>query len=211
MNSKALAMRAFLLLTGGVAAGFLCGGLAHADTHILVGGNTDCSSQVLLQTKIAQNDLQGDPVPISYGTCDGDFAPWVGSTPANVAIQQGVDATLQAWQDNCSAGQRCVIEGFSIGAAPVSIVGNQVGADQPGSNTHVITDGNAWGQLGAFGGPNPGPLGNAAKTGGPVFTGVPVDVPQVAGSENRVGVNDFWADDSGQNINGENEMASCIN
>jgi len=171
-------------------------GTAHADTHIVVGGNTDCTSQGLTNTLAAQGQLQGDPVPVVYGTCDGSFAPFVGSTLASDAINQGVVATRQAWDANCSNGERCVLEGFSIGAAPVTIVGNDVGADQPGSNTHVITDGNAWGAPGVFGG-LPGVVGVGINVGAAVIT-VPLHIDQVSGSENRFNVNDAWAADSAQ-------------
>lgn len=210
MNAvKRVILGALLCGAIGMAYLFMSLGTASADTHILVGGNTDCTSQGLLNVKAAQGDLQGNPVPVSYGDCSGDFGPFVGGMAPNVAIQQGVDATRAAWNQYCSNGDRCVIEGFSIGAAPVSIVGNDVGADKPGSNTHVVTDGNAWGKLGVFG-PQPALVGSFIKIGAPVI-GVPVNIPQVAGSENRFGVNDGWADNSGQPPWAEITQLSTIN
>lgn len=182
--------------------------VALADTNIWVGGNTDCTSQGYMHA--GGNPVPGtNNVPVVYGTCDGDFAPFLGSTDAGVAIGQGTVATKQAWDANCSAGQRCTIHGFSIGAAPAAIVGNQVGADQPGSNTHVITEGNAWGEPGVFGG-QPGFVGTFINIGAPVIS-VPLHIDQVPNSENRFNPNDGWADNSGQPPWAEITQLSCIN
>lgn len=171
-------------------------GAASADTEIWVGGNTDCTSELYMNA--GANPVPGsNNVPVVYGTCDGDFAPFMGSTRAPDAIQQGVDGTRAAWDANCSAGQRCTLHGFSIGAAPAAIVGTDVGADGlGGSNTHVITEGNAWGQLGVFG-DKPGIVGVGINIGAP-FAGVPLNIAQVPGSENRFNVNDGFADDATQ-------------
>lgn len=180
-----------------VALGILCAATASADTHIVVGGNTDCTSQQLVDTLAAQGRLQGNPVPVAYGTCDGDFAPFLGSTTPGDAFNQGVAATRGAWDANCAnTAQRCVIEGFSYGDAPVLQVGSDVGADQPGSNTHVITNGNAWGDPGIFG-PTPGAVGGFVKLGA-TFIGVPDHLPVVPNSENRNLVNDGWGSNGGQ-------------
>lgn len=207
MNRRLI--RAALATVSGVAALFIGTGIGHADTHIVVGGNTDCRSLGLMQTKIDQGDVRGELVPVAYGTCDGDFAPFLGSTPANVAIDQGVAATRQAWNDHCSDGSRCTLEGFSLGDAPVSIVGNDVGADQPGSNTHVVTNGNAWGDPGVFG-PTPGPIGVFVNIGAP-FASAPTDIPVVPNSENRNGYNDAWGANGGQPPWAEITQLSTIN
>lgn len=197
-----------LLFALGCAIALFCAGSAHADTHIWVGGNTDCTSQGYMHAGTNPNPADNN-VPVTYGTCDGDFAPFLGSTTPPDAIQQGVDGTRAAWDANCSAGQRCVLHGFSVGAAPVSIVGNDVGADKPGSNTHVITEGNAWGQPGVFGG-QPGLLGVGINIGAPVV-GVPTHIDQVPNSENRFTPNDGFAANSGQTPVGEITQLSCIN
>lgn len=201
----------FWVGVGGITFGFLAytgAGIASADTHILVGGNTDCTSQQLLQIKNEQRDVHGTPVPIEYGDCVGDFAPFLGSVNMTDAVQQGVDATQAAWDQNCSTGQRCTLEGFSIGAPVVSIVGDNVGADRPGSNTHVVTDGNPYGTPG-FMGPN-SQLGDVVKPMAAGF-GVVSDAPIVAGSENRFNVNDFWANGGGQTVGAVINQGTAIN
>jgi hypothetical protein len=183
--------------------------LALAQTDIWVGGNTDCTSQGYMHAD--GNPIAGhNNVPVAYGTCDGDFAPFLGSTTASDAIAQGVAATHQAWDANCAnTSESCTLHGFSIGAASASIVANDVGADKPGSNTHLITEGNAWGQPGVFGG-KPGFIGFWINVGAP-FAGVPLHVDQVAGSENRFNVNDGFADDATQAPNVEIVNLSCLN
>lgn len=208
MSTKRSVALSFLVFLSGCVVAVFFAAFASADTHIVVGGNTDCQSTGIMAVKQAQNP--GDNfVPVAYGTCDGDFAPFVGSTTPNDAYNQGVSATQAAWDDNCSQGQKCILEGFSYGDAPVSAVGTNVGADKPGSNTHVITNGNAWGETGSLG-PTPGLLGAGTKIGAPVI-GVPLNIPQVAGSENRNNVNDFWGDDAGQPVWAEGTMAGEIN
>lgn len=184
--------------------------MALADTDIWVGGNTDCTSQGYMHSGANPTSPENVNVPVVYGTCDGDFAPFLGSTRADDAIAQGVDATRQVWDVHCASGvEHCVLHGFSIGAAPVTIVGKQVGADGPGSNTHVITEGNAWGQPGVFGG-KPGIVGVGVNIGAP-FTGVPLHIDQVAGSENRFNVNDGFADDATQQPQAEITNLSLLN
>jgi hypothetical protein len=184
-------------------------GFASADTHIIVGGNTDCTSQGLANTIAAQGRLQGDPVPVAYGTCDGDFAPFSGSTTPNDAFNQGVAATRAAWDQHCANGSRCVIEGFSYGDAPAIQVASDVGADQPGSNTRLITNGNAWGDPGVFG-PTPGPIGVGINVGAAVI-GVPANLPVVPNSENRNDVNDAYGSNGGQPPWAEITQLSTIN
>lgn len=89
------------------------------------------------------------------------------------------------------------------------MVGTDVGADKPGSNTHLVTDGNAWGRPGVFGG-TPGIVGVGVNIGAP-FVGAPVHIGQVSGSENRFGVNDAWANDAGQPLPAEITEFSTIN
>jgi hypothetical protein len=183
--------------------------LALAQTDIWVGGNTDCTSQSY-QHADGNEQLGRHSVAVQFGTCDGDFAPYLGSTPANVAIDQGVAVTRQAWDANCANGvEQCTLHGFSIGAAPVAIVGNDVGADKPGSNTHVITEGNAWGKPGVFGG-QAGIVGIGINIGAP-FVPIPTHIDQVAGSENRFNVNDGFADDATQSLPSEIVNLSCLN
>lgn len=177
--------------------------------HIVVGGNTDCTSQGATDKIASEGRLQGRPVPVPYSTCDGSFAPFLGSTNAGAAIQQSVTNTRTAWDQNCTNGEICTMEAFSLGDAGVSIVGNDVGADKPGSNTHVITNGNAWGYTGVFGG-KPGVVGVGINIGAP-FANVPTHIDQVQGSENRNGVNDGWGDNAGQPINAEITQLSCLN
>jgi hypothetical protein len=183
--------------------------MALAQTDIWVGGNTDCTSSSY-QHASSNEQLGRHSVAVQFGTCDGDFAPFLGSTRADDAISQGVTATRQAWDANCGNGiEECTLHGFSIGAAPATIVANDVGADRPGSNTHLITEGNAWGQPGVFGG-KPGPIGFWINVGAPA-TGVPLRIPQVAGSENRFNVNDGFADDALQQPQAEIQNLSCLN
>lgn len=183
-------------------------GTAGAATHLWFGGNTDCTSQSYMNAGGNPNPSDNN-VPIAYSTCDGSFAPFLGSTSAPDAIQQGVDAGRAAWDQFCSHGESCTLHGFSVGAAPAAIVGNEVGADAPGSTTHVITEGNAWGAPGVFGG-KPGFIGGFINLGAP-FAGVPTHIDQVPNSENRLNVNDGWGDNSGQPPWAEITQLSCIN
>lgn len=177
---------------------------------IWTGGNTDCTSQNYMHTGANPTSPANLNIPVAYGACDGSFAPFLGSMRANDAMNQGVDALTRIWKDNCSSGvEHCVMHGFSLGAPIVTIVGNNVGADQPGSNTHVITEGNAWAQPGVFGG-KPGPIGFWINVGVP-FTGLPLRIPQVSGSENRFNVNDGFADDATQNASAETTNLSLLN
>lgn len=205
---------------GGIAFAFLAyissgvsAAQAHADTNIYVGGNTDCTGQGIIADKQAQGDYNysATNIPIAYGACDGSFAPFLGSVPMNVAVDQGTAATVQAWRDNCQ-GQvpgKCTLEGFSLGAVVVSNAGNQVGADKPGSTTHVITDGHAYGDPGVVG-DTPNFVGGFVKAAGPAF-GIVTDVPAVPGSENRGNINDFFYNGGNQNPGDQIAMGSCIN
>lgn len=201
------------VVTGGLVAAALAvfygAGVASADTDIWVGGNTDCTSQGYMEA--GANPPPGtNNVPVVYSTCDGSFAPFLGSTRADEAIRQGVEGTRREWNRWCSSGQTCRLHGFSVGAAPVAIVGNDVGADTPGSNTHVITEGNAWGYSGVFGEAPPGFVGFWINVGAPAI-GVPLEVAQVPNSENRLNPNDGWANNSGQTPWGEITQLSTLN
>lgn len=182
--------------------------LAFAHTDIWFGGNTDCTSQGYMHAGANPNPNDRN-IPVVYGTCDGAFAPFLGSTAAPDAIQQGVDVGQALWRANCTHGESCTLHGFSIGAAPATIVANEVGADRPGSNTHLITEGNAWGKPGVFGG-SPSFIGTWINVGAPAL-GVPLHINQVPNSENRFNPNDAWANNSGQVPSGEITQLSCIN
>lgn len=184
--------------------------IALADTDIWVPGNTDCTGSGYIHAGANPTSPRNTNIPVAYSTCDGSFAPFMGSTTPPDAIAQGVDATRKVWDANCASGvEHCVLHGFSLGAPIVSIVGTDVGADKPGSNTHVITEGNAWGQPGVFGG-KPGIVGVGINIGAPVV-GLPLQVPQVAGSENRFNVNDGFADDATQQPQAEITNLSLLN
>src|ERR1700758_5293463 len=66
---------------------------ALVDTHIVVGGNTDCTSQLFLAVKQSQSDFDPNAnyVPVQYGDCAGDFAPWLGGATPQAAIADGVN------------------------------------------------------------------------------------------------------------------------
>lgn len=182
---------------------------ASADTHIYDGGNTDCTGQKMVDHKKANGDYDygANNIPITYGSCAGNFAPFQGDMPMNVAVDQGVNATVQAWKDNCQGrpAEKCVLDGFSFGAIVVSISGDQVGADKPGSNTHVITEGHGYGESGIVGdGSWDGP---AILAAGAPF-GIVQNVPAVPGSENRFKINDFFANGGPQNLGDQIAMGS---
>lgn len=184
--------------------------IALADTDVWVGGNTDCTGQAYMHAGANPTSPRNTNIPVAYSTCDGSFAPFLGSTRPDVAIDQGVTATRRVWDANCATGlEHCVLHGFSLGAPVVTIVGTQVGADQPGSNTHIITEGNAWGQPGVFGG-KPGIVGIGINIAAPVI-GLPQQIPQVSGSENRFNVNDGFADDATQQPQAEITDLSLVN
>lgn len=183
--------------------------LALADTHLWDGGNTDCTSKIYMNAGTNPNPADNN-IPIAYGGCDGSFAPFLGSVNAGDAINQGVVNTRAAWDQFCSHGERCVIHGFSLGAPIATIIGNDVGADGLGrSNTHIITEGNAWGVPGVNGG-KPGLIGVGINIGEP-FVSVPLQIPQVPGSENRFTPNDAFAANSGQPMSAEITQLSVIN
>lgn len=200
------------VVTMGVAL-FLGAPTALADTgniDIWVPGNTDCTGEVYMHAGANPTSPENINVPVAYSTCDGSFAPYMGSTTAPDAIAQGVEATRRVWNEQCASGvEHCVLHGFSLGAPIATIVATNVGADKPGSNTHLITEGNAWGVPGVFGG-KPGAIGFWINVGSPA-AGVPLRIPQVAGSENRFNVNDAFAANSGQTPEGEISQLSCIN
>jgi hypothetical protein len=209
--------QALLVLGGGVVAAFLSlggAGAANADVHILDGGNTDCTSQGFLATKQSQSDYNPNDtyIPVAYGDCSGDFAPFLGGMRAPDAIAQGTANTQAVWDANCSAGQRCTLEGFSLGDAPVTNVGNNVGADALGvnPNTHVITNGNGWGETG-FLSDSSNPVDVAERGAANAATGVLVDVPQVPGSENRNFTNDIWGNGGDQPPWAQITQVSTIN
>jgi hypothetical protein len=210
---KSRVVQAFLLFTSGLAVAFFVNtGTASADTHILIGGNTDCTSQGLLATKQAQGDVKGTPVPVHYGDCAGDFAPWVGGTTPQAAIADGVNNAQAVWDQYCSAGQTCTIEGFSLGDAPAAIVANNVGADGLGGapNTHLITNGNAWGEYG-FLSESDNPMNVTERGLAGAFTGIPTSIPQVPGSENRNFTNDAWGNGGDQAPWAQITQAATIN
>lgn len=209
---KCRAVQAVLLLGSSLLLGVIGGGTANAaeaaslhhvvlaDTHIVVGGNTDCTSKEFLATKESQGDFNPNDtyIPVPYGDCAGDFAPFIGGMRAPDAIAQGTANTQAVWDANCSAGQRCILEGFSLGDAPVANVGNNVGADALGkSNTHVITNGNGWGESGLLS-DSSNPIDVLEKGAANLFTGVPASIPQVPGSENRNFTNDAWGNGGDQ-------------
>lgn len=183
---------------------------ANADVDIWVPGNTDCTGQGYAHAGANPTSPDNTNVPVAYSTCDGSFAPFMGSTTPPDAIAQGVAATRAKWDQYCASGaEHCVLHGFSLGAPIVTIVGNDVGADKIGSNTHIITEGNAWGTPGVFGG-KPGLLGVGINIGAQAV-GLPLEIPQLAGSENRFTPNDAFAANSGQTPAGEITQLSCIN
>jgi hypothetical protein len=151
-------------------------GTANADTHIYVGGTGDCTSQLAMATA----DPANTNIPVVYPTCPN-------------TIDGGVAAATQAWNANCVPGP-CTLEGVSLGAAVVSIVGQNVGAGQPDSSTSVVTDANPWGEPGLLSKPSWLDGIAASVTGSPPGT----VVSQVPGSVNRFNVNDLLADGGGQ-------------
>lgn len=207
-------MKRFIVLLLGMCVCALVGlgaaGLANADVDIWVPGNTDCTGQGYMNAGANPTSPGNVNVPVAYSTCDGSFAPFMGSTTPPDALNQGVDATRAAWNQWCADGtQHCVLHGFSLGAPIVTMVGNDVGADKLGSNTHVITEGNAWGAPGVLGG-KPGFIGGFINIGAAVV-GLPPQIPQVAGSENRFTPNDAFAANSGQPPWAEITQLSVIN
>jgi hypothetical protein len=171
----------YAIALGALTAALSVGaGTASADTHIYVGGTGDCSSQQAM----AQANPSDTNIPVIYPTCPN-------------TIEGGVTAATQAWNDNCTAG--CTLEGVSLGAAVVSIVGQNVGADQPGSTTHVVTDANPWGEPGLLS--TPSWLDGIADQVTGATPGMTVS--QVPGSINRFNVNDLLADGGHQSSLGQ--------
>jgi hypothetical protein len=187
-----------ILAAGLGAAALFSTATAQADTHIYVGGNGDCdSSQFVNGEKAAgQYDPKANNIAITYPVaCPG--TPILFVDPAyNDRIQGAVAEAQKTWDANCTNPlQHCTLEGVSLGSGVVSIVGTNVNADGPSSNTHVITDANPWGAPG-FAGANRGVLLDAVDA----VIGFPTDIPQVAGSESRLELGDFISDGAQQSL-----------
>jgi hypothetical protein len=167
--------------------------VAKADTNIIVGGNGDTDSSMMVGALQNNGDYNygANNIPVGYSASIGPIGP----VPMKDSVAEGADRVMEAYHANV-ADPNIRIEGFSLGAIVVDISGNRIAAENNGvvpGNVTLVTDGNA--DTGLF-------QNQLAQTFAPLVEGFGIDMnnrPQ-PGTIDRNDTQDFWGSTANDDI-----------
>lgn len=175
---------------------------ANADeTNIYVGGNMDPTSQLPVDAAIAQGryDHNDNNIRTNYSA---SIAP-LGPVRMDQSIAEGSQKVYDSWNANRN-DEKVRMECFSLGAAVCDVVASRIAQESGGAlpgNLEIIRNGDGYGTVGIVNHP-------AAKLFEPIakpimegMIGIPMNIPQTAGTTHRFDAKDLWGAGGSQGLN----------